>query len=718
MANKYWVGGTGNLDGVDTTHISDSSGGAGGATYPAVGDVLLLDAASGGGTVTVTNTVSLFGLDVGAFTGTFNTNGQTINCSQYINITGTGTRTVTLGASAINTNYWNAATITGLTFSSGTSNITCTSPLFGGLVYYDVTVNAVSGVHTPFGLSNTFRNLTWNAFTSPSNHWNEIRVTTNQTITNLLSMNGLNTAHRLALTGLFSFPTISAGSVSVSYFDIGSIVASGSASWDLSESVGFCGDLCLNSGIVTTSPVTLYWYQNSGDYADSSKWFLGSGGTGGAGRVPIAQDTVIIDSNSFTIPGQILTCTQKRIGRNIDWSAVSNYPQWNLTATNPNVYGNVVLGRNMSITGDQLNWTISSGSNASWTCNGQSIIGQLGVSIDGYTLTLMDDFYCTAGGFSIGISHGGGALVARGNVTMTGTFSSVTAGRNRSLYMGPGTWTINRSGGSMWNVSSNGLNALDPGTSTINISGNLTSTASFTGGGLTYYNLNNSTTGSFALQILDSNTFNNLHIDASSNARTIQFTAGTTTTLKSITRDAGSNVITIGSITAASHTLLKSGTGKISVNNMSISRSTATPSSTFYAYYSTDGGNNSGWNFVSITDASVASFSYSADSALSSWLLRTPASAAKFDLASLPAATSSTISLTASVASFLFGSLSAAAKGIARASGTAAAFVYSALSGTTTLINPDPRVINVTVSVSPNPAIVVSRSSYSITVSR
>ena len=56
--------------------------------------------------------------------------------------------------------------------------------------------------------------------------------------------------------------------------------------------------------------------------------------------------------------------------------------------------------------------------------------------------------------------------------------------------------------------------------------------------------------------------------------------------------------MTVGSITAAGHTLAKAGGGSITCDFMIISRSTATPANTWNATNSTDNGNNSGWNFI------------------------------------------------------------------------------------------------------------------------
>jgi len=115
-------------------------------------------------------------------------------------------------------------------------------------------------------------------------------------------------------------------------------------------------------------------------------------------------------------------------------------------------------------------------------------------------------------------------------------------------------------------------------------------TKTFMGGGKTYSALWFATTTG-AGQVTGSNTFSQLRIDSGT---TVNFTAGTTSTATTWTMDSA----TIGSTTAASHTLAKAGGARVVARNASISRSTATPSTTFYAPGGTDGGNNSGWNFV------------------------------------------------------------------------------------------------------------------------
>lgn len=65
MANRYWIGGTG--DWSDTAHWSTASGGSGGASVPTSSDDVYIDNASGSGSVLInisTSTVSMNGLTV------------------------------------------------------------------------------------------------------------------------------------------------------------------------------------------------------------------------------------------------------------------------------------------------------------------------------------------------------------------------------------------------------------------------------------------------------------------------------------------------------------------------------------------------------------------------------------------------------------------------------------------------------------------------------
>ena len=128
-------------------------------------------------------------------------------------------------------------------------------------------------------------------------------------------------------------------------------------------------------------------------------------------------------------------------------------------------------------------------------------------------------------------------------------------------------------------------------------------TKTFVGGGSTF-NCTLQNAGAGALTITGSNTFTS--ISNSVQPTTFTFTAATTTTVTNwnVNGTAG-NLVTIGSATAASHTLSKA-SGTVSSDYLSISRSTATGGASWYAgANSTNGGNNSGLIFTAPPSATA-----------------------------------------------------------------------------------------------------------------
>ena len=135
------------------------------------------------------------------------------------------------------------------------------------------------------------------------------------------------------------------------------------------------------------------------------------------------------------------------------------------------------------------------------------------------------------------------------------------------------------------------------GTGTGTISMTAATAKSFIGGGSTY-NCTLNQGGAGALTITGSNTFSN--ITNTVQPASVLFTAATTNIFSNFSLSGTSgNLITIGSATAANHTLSKS-SGVVSVSNCSISRSSATGGATWEALTdngNVNGGNNTGWIF-------------------------------------------------------------------------------------------------------------------------
>lgn len=583
-ANKYWVGGTGNLDGSDTTHISDTSGGAGGATYPAAGDTLIFDAASGGGTVTFTAGVTLAAITGGAHTGTIDFNGQTVTISGSLTLGGSGTRTVNLGASNITCGTWNMSTVTNLTFNAGTSTITHTiGATFagGGLTYNDVILSDTVNAPVLSG-TNTFANFTR---TGPANKVGYLYLAANQIVTGTFTANGNSSVNRLMIQSSIrgTQRTITAATVTITNADFQDIVGAGAGSWDLSAVSGLSGDCGGNSGITFTTPVTNYWIGSTGNWDAVAEWASSSGGASSSGRVPLCQDAAVIDANSGT---GTITQNMTRIG-SVNFTGSSGIT-WT-TSTVASFFGSINLTNLSTLTANSQTYTYEG--RGSSTLDGSGKTWYKAFTIDAVSGTLtFSSAHLTNNVVAITLTSGtlsdGGYNVTIGNFISTGTAT-------RALVFGSGnTWTVTYDVATVWNTAATGL-SITPGTATIKITN--TANTIFAGSGLTYPNIWNATSGVSVLTITGSNTFANFRIDA---GRSTLFTAGTTTTVSSFTATGGSGTeITIGSVTAASHTLTKTGGGTITCDWCIISRSTATPATTWYATNSTDNANNSGWTF-------------------------------------------------------------------------------------------------------------------------
>ena len=268
-----------------------------------------------------------------------------------------------------------------------------------------------------------------------------------------------------------------------------------------------------------------------------------------------------------------------------------------------------------------------------WTNPASGITFTAGANTTTFAATSGTQTFTTNGvtlDFPITQNGAGGTVQLNGSLTLgstrtlyvqAGTFNAnnnnVTAGLFRSdgsnvrtINMGSGTWTLQGTG-VVWNIGAlpqTGL-TLNAGTSTIVLSDTSATARTFSGGGLTYNNLTiGGTTGTSTLTFQASNTFNTLS-STKTVAHTILFTASTTNTFTNfnINGTAG-NVVTIGSASAASHTLAKAGGGTVTADYLSISYSTATPTLTWLATNSTNGGNNSGWYFGAFPPPSNGNF--------------------------------------------------------------------------------------------------------------
>lgn len=660
MPDRYWVGGTASWDGTAGTKWAATSGGAGGASVPTSADAVFFDANSGASVVTIaagntgaasinctgftgtitgsaaitvsgsvtlvaamtythsgtmtfngTGTITTAGKTFSPTTvngsgitvtlgdafstggnltvtlGTFTTNGFALTVSE-LSSSNFNTRTINLGASTVTlTSGLNFAISTGLTFNAGTSQINRSGFVFtfsgGGRTFNNVTFTNFTG-GTIEG-TNTFANLSvTGSGASPTTY--TINFGANQTITGTLTLNGASAISRLRTSSNdVTRPrrTISAGTLVSTDCDFEDFGLTGTAAPASPTRAGNRGN---NNNITFPAAKTVYRVGTNTTWTGSASWATTSGGTGNNDNYPLIQDTAVID-NSTALTGT-LTISNVSLS-NIDCSTRTTAITLN-NGAGVELLGNYRLGSGVTLSGSSV--TVSGHNrNIDITSAGVNIpFGfdiRAGASGALVYLRLLDA--CSIG--SIQATYG--SVNLNGFNLTIGSYNSSNPFFTNDLTFNGGTMTITGSGTAFNVTSTNFTTTVGTGSGTINMTS--ASAKTFAGNGRTYNcTLNNG--GAGALTITGSNVFTTL--SNSVQPTTFTFTAGTTTTLTNwnINGTTG-NLVTIGSATAASHTLSKS-SGTVNADFLSISRSTATGGATWNAgANSTDGGNNTGWIF-------------------------------------------------------------------------------------------------------------------------
>jgi len=340
-----------------------------------------------------------------------------------------------------------------------------------------------------------------------------------------------------------------------------------------------------------------YWILGTGtwDATNTVNWSDTSGGSGGF-SVPTASDNVFFDANSNVL-ATAFTVTMANTPR------VCN----NFTASG--------LDGTMTLAGSAIGMTVSGSlffpaTNFTRTYTGATSFNATTtgktITTNGVTFGNSINFNGVGGAWTLGSAVLTTAIATLANGTLDLNGKTLTA--TTRLTIGAGTKNLTFNGGTIIIVSasSSAVNNIGPtnftttaGTGTGTISLTATTAKTFVGAGSTF-NCTINQGGVGDLTITGSNTFSNItNTYKSTGATSILFTAGTTNTFADWNASGESTrLLTIGSDTAASHTLSKA-SGTVSADFLSISRSTATGGAGWYAgANSTNGGNNSGWIFT------------------------------------------------------------------------------------------------------------------------
>jgi len=385
MANRFWVGGTGNWS--DTARWSATSGGAGGASVPGTNDAAIFNASSGTGVATLDSSVTIQTLTMTGYTGTlaFGTNTISLNSTGTVFTGGTGVTVTGTPVINITNNTATATTVAATAVSEANS----------------ISFNFTAGTYA-LTLTGNVRSLNFTGFAGTLS--NAARtIYGNLTVSSGMTLTGGTNTQTFAKTG--GTQNITVASLKVLDFPI---TFAGTATYSLN------------------SAVTI--------------------GTTAADRnVTLTTGTLEVNSFSFDIYGTFISSGTgvRRIQRSgngiITVRPVSAATFWNTsTVTNLTTDGNVlvvVFGTNnisQTISAGQLSeanairFSISS-LNGTTSFTAGDTVKSLGLSNSAYTLSNV-------------------AITIYGDVAINGTIPTLAAGANAWTFAGSGTQTITTNG--------------------------------------------------------------------------------------------------------------------------------------------------------------------------------------------------------------------------------------------------------------------------------
>lgn len=530
-------------------------------------------------------------------TGNFNITGGTFGSS------GTATRSIELGSSTVTLadGLWDV-TGSGFTINSGTSTISLGSsnPQFFGNsnTYYNVTqTNGTVNSDFPITGVNTFNNLTTTVPNATG--VKEVVFYDNQTINGSLSVSGGSSVIRrthvrsdtIGTTRTLTCAAVAATTDS----DFRDITIAGAAAPVSGTRLGDGGG---NSGITFVAGANKYWNLSGSQNITATGWALSSGASPSLNNFPLPQDTIIFDNAGAA---GTVACNASFMFGTFDMSARTSAMTFNISVSDMQIKGNLTVGTGVTWggTGSNLLLYTSNGASLTLDSNGQQMASDLFIDVPGGSVTLADIY--NTGTASLEVDVRAGTFDSAGFAITCNDFISDTT-KTRTITLGSSTLTLYGTGNLLTLDTTNlTLNA----TSSTVVSSNTTNTSrTFVGANLTWGNLvvgGGASTATFS--ITGANTFNTISHTRTA-AYQIQFPSATTTVSDfTISGSLGNLVQLIDTGVSGTFTITKTGGGIINggagVDFLSISRSAATPASTWYAgANSTDGGSNTGWIFT------------------------------------------------------------------------------------------------------------------------
>jgi len=339
-----------------------------------------------------------------------------------------------------------------------------------------------------------------------------------------------------------------------------------------------------------------YWVGGTATWnaTAGTKWSTTSGGASGS-AIPTSADDVFLDASSGVVT---VTTSTGAVCLSLDCTGFTG--TFNTSSFNLNIYGSLTLVAGMTLAANPI-FSLNATDSRTITTGGKTLSG---VSFDGAggTWTLQDN-YLSTGTFNLFI----GTFNANNFNVTTGGFLSDNS-NTRTLTMGSGTWTTSSSVGA-WYINDPTNLTLNANTSTIKLTS--ATYVDFRGGGLTYNNVwfsGGSSTGD--IRIFGANTFNDFKDDGTEN-HSIVFPNVTTTVSSFTVSGAVGKLITLKRTGLSGTWTISDSAGTNTSSRLSISNSIATGGATWNVSDGTSvfGGENTGWNFGTITlTAVVGSF--------------------------------------------------------------------------------------------------------------
>jgi len=566
----------------------------------AFGAPVTFDGVGGGWTLgsalTCTNTLSVT-------RGTFNTSSSgnyAVTCTEFDSFN-TNTRALNFNASIITvtTNNFNTQS-SGLTVNAGTSTINLDSSTAsfngGSKTWYNVSFTATSKISTQINGTNIFNNVSLTGRTSAG--LSNFYLGSPQTINGTFTVSaGATPACRTMVANLTIgvSRTLTCAAVSFTDVDFRDITIAGAASPASGTRLGDCKG---NTNITFPAAKTVYYGQTGNanwGSGGSGSWSATSGGALDATQFPLAQDTAVFPAATYPASGSTTTINAAYNVGTVDMSLRTSNTMTLATSSNL-VFGNWINGTGITLSGLALTFAGRT-STQTITSAGKTFTQIFTINSSNGTVTLQDALTQIS---TVATTLTNGKLDLNGFTYTVGTrFTTATGTTPKDITFNGGTLVCPDPNTTAFNNASptNFTTTAGTGTGVISMTGATAKT--FVGGGSTF-NCTLNQGGAGALTITGSNTFSNItNTRKSVSAASILFTAGTTSTFTDWNASGESTrLLTIGSVTAASHTLSKA-SGTVSADFLSISRSTATGGAGWYAgANSTDGGNNSGWIFT------------------------------------------------------------------------------------------------------------------------